>query len=480
MGSMPIVNHPTQRVTVVDNIVPASFTKSTTLQKPFSVAKGALNRFRLRPEVFNEHVDSSREVQGIVDATTIVGQIFKASADNINSAYLTMSSAGGTPLDDFESYANSAALQAVWVASADLATISTVVVDTGLQSMALPSGAVVGNTWTRTITASDLTGFTGSLRLLSTDSYIDFKVSIALSDGVNTKRYHLVIPSANSWYTLDINEGDMTEDDILNPTDVTAITSVIFRIEDKKPGASLYVDEMIQTAPAGSVELKLWDMGTTMPVSGTTALDDGTQYTTLNDLTDQSPAASYIIDLVGGQRLYHLHHFAAGVAEEIPTNNLLNINHYYALTLHYVDTEVNMYGPNTSFLTKYYTNGYAFTAASTAGVMTAIGAYSDLMFTIFSTQDVFMYAMDARADELPNGNAEFHAAVEDKYMTTTDVIHTHGVYVPQQNSLDLTYCPVKIPKGGKFELDYGDDASDSVTKIALSMSYKYQPPTING
>ncbi|GAH28849.1 unnamed protein product, partial [marine sediment metagenome] len=49
------------------------------------------------------------EIQGVVNASTIVGQIFQASQDNINGINLTLESAAGIAFDDFESYADSAA-----------------------------------------------------------------------------------------------------------------------------------------------------------------------------------------------------------------------------------------------------------------------------------------------------------------------------------------------------------------------------------
>jgi len=479
MGSMPIENHPIQRVSVIDNVVPPSFTKSSAMQRHYGVAKGALNRMRMRPDVLNEHVDSSREVQSTVTSSNIVGQIFKASGDNINSVYLTLSSAVGIVIDDFESYVSSAALQAAWAATGELAILNTTVVDDGLQSMELP-GPRDGDEWFFTIAPFDMTGFNVALRVLSSEIYSLFQVSVSISDGVHTKRYQLVMPSAGTWHTLSIEESAMTEDDPANPVDVTQITKIGFRIEEKQHGASFYIDSITKTTSPGVLKVKLWNMGATLPIDGVTTLGDGVQYTSLGDLTEVPPTADYDINLVGGQRLYHVHNFIAGVAEEIPTNETLVVGNYYALTLHYVDTNVDVWGPNLSYETKYYNNGYAFTTGSEVAAVNAIGPYSDLMFGIFSTQETFIYNLFAQADAVPNGSAEFHAMVEDKNMRITDVIHTHGITVPQQNNIDLTFCPVRVPKGGKFELDYGDDASDDVTEVTIGATYLYAPPAVWG
>lgn len=460
--------------------VPFDYSKATTMQKPFNISKGALNKMRLRPQVINEHVDSSREIQAVISDGNIVGQIFKASADNINSGYLTLSSAAASTVEDFESYANDAELQAVWVATGILAVLSTTVVNTGLQSMQLGSAAIPGDEWIFTMPPADLTDFIGTIEFLQNAIYDNFKVSVSISDGINTKRFLLVVGSANNWHTIEVDINAMTEDDINNPVDDTAITSIGFRIEDKAIGALAFIDHILQTSPPGSIDLKLWNMGASLPVDGVTSIDDGIQYVKLGDLTNQAPAAFFNILLGGGMRLIHLHDFAAGVAEEIPGNELLKIGNYYAITLHYVDTDTNVWGADTSFSTNYYQNGYAFTAPDEATPISKIGKFNDLMFAIFSTQDVYVYFMEAQADAEPNGRAEFHAAIEDNNMTLTDIIHTHGVTVPQSNSIDLTYRPANLPKGGKFELDYLDDFTDDVSEISVSMSYVYKPPTVNG
>ena len=65
--------------------IPLDFTKQTGNANTFLINKGQLNKYRLRPAILNEHAESSREVQSVVTATNIVGQIFKASQDNINN-----------------------------------------------------------------------------------------------------------------------------------------------------------------------------------------------------------------------------------------------------------------------------------------------------------------------------------------------------------------------------------------------------------
>jgi len=90
--------------------VPTGYSKQTANGDTWLLQKGQLNKLRLRPQIMNEHAESSRNIQGTVTSTNIVGQIFKASQDNINGINLTLESAAGADFDDFESYADDAAV----------------------------------------------------------------------------------------------------------------------------------------------------------------------------------------------------------------------------------------------------------------------------------------------------------------------------------------------------------------------------------
>ena len=88
-------------------------------------------------------------------------QIFKASKDNISALMLTLESAQGIVIDDFESYVDNAALQAVWLESGALATLETVIVHSGIKAMSLPTSNT-GDEWERSSAPQDFTDFTGT------------------------------------------------------------------------------------------------------------------------------------------------------------------------------------------------------------------------------------------------------------------------------------------------------------------------------
>lgn len=191
-------------------------------------------------------------------------------------------------------------------------------------------------------------------------------------------------------------------------------------------------------------------------------------------------AASILVDLVGGKRLYDIPGFVAGTALEIPTNTLLTVGNFYAITIHYVDTDVSVYGPDETF-DDYYVNGYAFTAANTAAVIAQVGgaaSQNDLMFVIYSTQDAYVSLVLKSLDAAPGANALDYIYIEDANMSITDIV-SGATRPPQIRELDFT-IPVFLEKGSKFEVYYNDDPSDSVSLMDLLIRYAYIPQAING
>jgi hypothetical protein len=455
--------------------VPSSYNRYMEITKKTPLVKGQLNKPYLRARVPNEGAESSREVQATVTATNIVGQIIKASKDNITGLALTLESAEAVLLDNFESYASSVELQAVWIASGAEATLDTVIYEGGAKSMKLPLGAVA-DSWEYTIASTDYTSYTGSFNIYQTNVAAVAKVYIQDSLG-NKKFSNIPVAVANEWVQIEVQEAAMTEDPGNGAdTDATDIVIIGFEVVTLRPGATLNIDNLQATPPPGSIELKLWDMGSTLPESGVTSIDDGTQYTTINQTS-----SSVIVPLIGGKRIYHLHEeFSVGAHKEEPSNQLLTPNNYYILELRYVDTDVSVYGPDTSFEINYYQSGYAFTAATEAAAISAIGTYSDLMFFIQSTQDIYVTQVEWRMDEKPNGDADIFVYMEDTDMNVVGVAVDHEDSPDQQETKDLSKRPVYLEDGGKVEFYYNDDYTDSASYMVAEVGYLFEQPTVNG
>jgi len=458
--------------------IPSTYIHQTSNSKSFFIQKGQLNHYRLRPEILNEHVESSREAQAVVDSSTVVGQVFRASQDNINGINLTLESAAGSSFDNFESYANDAALQAVWVETDanDKATIgSEVPTDGGSQSMCMPADATVGDEWVNTITATDYEGYTFNFSFYQNRDYNQVKFSIFVGDGTSTKSQSIVIQDSSAWEPLTINIDDMTEDGG-GATDMTNITKIGFRLDDRRNSSVAYVDNITATPPPGSISVELWDMGSEKPVGGVNSLDDGTQYTELGDrgINSGAVASSVTLALIGGKREYHLESFVAGVALEIPGNTLLVTGNYYAIVIKYIDTDVTVYGGNSTFLRQYYSSGYAFTTPNDSTAITALGEFNHLQFQIFSTQDCYLNTLVKSYDGTPGTNSTEIVNIENKDMHIPGMVL--GTHKPKSSIIaEFKDRVFHFPKGGKFEVNHNDDVTDDTTQITIIIGYIFEP-----
>ena len=214
--------------------------------------------------------------------------------------------------------------------------------------------------------------------------------------------------------------------------------------------------------------------------------DNATQYTEIGDRgLDNNVLASYILNLRGGEDLYDIKEFVAGTAKEIPANNPLKIGNYYAITLHYINTDVNIFGTDTTLETSYYNNGYAFTTPAENVNITRVpgvvgnGQFSNWLFGIFSTQDVYITNYNQVMDNAPGNNAQVSAYFDDIDLGISNVARV-GSGVMQQEQVDLRLRPMFLVDGGRFSLIYYDDLSDDVTTLRLIMSYLYIPHNTYG
>lgn len=460
--------------------VPIEYTHQSSNGNVYPIQKAQLNKYRLRPALLNEHVETSREVQAAVASGLHVGQFFKASQDNINGCMVTLESSEGISLDDFESYADSAALQAAWVESINPAILETVIVHEGSQSMRLPL-TTNGDEWVKTIASADFTNYIGEFAFYQTVVFglLGAEVSVFIGDGTNTKSFPITFAEVGGWNHIEVPEAAMVEDGG-GTTNAAAIIKIGFRVVRKKLGAFVYIDNLAATPPPGSVSLELWNMGSVLPEAGVTSLNDGTQITELGDAGIGGSLVSTVnLSLLGGKRLYTVKDFAAGLALEIPGNETLVVGEYYALLIKYVDTDVNVFGPNTAYEVNYYENGYAFTCPDYATPVTALGPYNDCMFGILSTQDVWLNTLVKAYNAAPGAAASENLFIEDRNMVITDI--AVGENQPFQSmQVEFRDRSFHLPKGGKFEVYHNDDYTDSTSFLNLIIGYIYEKQEVNG
>ena len=460
----------------VQDGAPFTFTKLTSNTGVRLVSKGSLNKITFVPRILNEHVESSRQIHSVVTSTNIVGQIFKASKDNISALFLTLESAGGVVIDDFESYIDNAALQLVWLTSgANLAVLEQTIVHDGLQSMRLTT-TVASEEWTRTAAPLNYAGYTGTFDVYFSHVVDQMQISVFIEDSAGfSKSFALVQNASGVWQSFEVDEAAMIED---GPwiTNVADIDTIGYRVVSKNPASFVIIDNLESAPPPGELGVKLWDMGNTLPDDGITSIDNGTQY----DQIGAAQSASFNLQLEGGKRLYHLEEFYAGVNKVEPSNKVLTPGNYYILELKHIDTDVSIYGPDTSFGINYYNNGYCFTTPDEATPITSMGPFSDIMFGIMSAQEVYFIKIGWRFDAVPNGNSGLSVFLENKDMKITDIILDHEHSPEQAFVFNAETRPFRLEDGGKLEFYYSDDYSDNVSKVSGEATFWYEPPVVNG
>jgi len=461
--------------------VPISFSKTSSASGVFLIQNGQLNVFSFRPRVLNEHCEPSVQIQDTVRSGKMVGQIFRASSTNINGINLSLASAGQTMFDDFESYANDAALQAVWVESGGTpVTLSTAVVSEGTQSMEFDLGASVSDEWQSTISSTNYTGVTFSLDYRQTVAFANASMEFFLGDGTNTKSFDLTITVENQFQSFSILEEAMVDDGGTPPT-MTAITEVGFRLTNRQNNQEAFVDN-IETAPLpGSVAIQLWDMGSVIPVAGVTSLDDGVRYDSLGDISAFGGAVTdeFILNLVGGIRRYPLVNFLAGVAYEIPDNKLIVDSNYYAITINYTDTDVLVLGGDSA-LGDCYKSGFSFTATDTTSAITGVGDNSDISFLVYSSQavyatEIFQTILNTDGTLATIGVQTLAAYyIMDSTQNISQVVAP--AVIPSNNAqVKVEFRPMFMPLGGKAKIEYNDDANDTAFIYATAIAYVHEP-----
>jgi len=490
------------------------YSKLSSHSHHFNVQKGNLNKLRIRPQVLNEHVESSREALSTVTTAVDCGQFFRVPKDNINGISLTLASAeANTSMDarvtgagekkagTFE-YSADAALQAEYIKSGAVEMVRSAFTGTGAVTQdgsfagKIPT-AIVADSFTVSLTSTNLTGVTFSLKFAQTFNFNKIKVYFFIGDGTNTKSFPLAVNAANVWNTFSFSETDMSvtaNDSTATTATMTAITKMGFRVDDAHSASFGYVDSITYQALPGSVQLELWDFGGSSLPLGDGSVDytaAGTQYATLGDLGIQGFVTSSItLPLLGGKRKYMIDDFIAGAAKEMTLNAGLVSGNYMAIVIKHVDTDVTVYGADTAQSYSYYDSGYAWKAEVADNLIDAIagavgaGLYADFMFQIFSTQDVYVTKTAIFAEASPDDNANFSVYLEDSSMGIVDipiVDATGHEFLSTTFTIDMSDRPSFLEDGGKVEVYYNDIASDTtLTNMVLAISYLYVPPTIYG
>lgn len=294
-------------------------------------------------------------------------------------------------IEDFESYVDDAALQAVWVPTGPLIGPTLYLGDPyeGLKSMTLQFKNNVGSKVTYSFTSDDWSSYE-SLNFWhassSTVSGSSFRVR--LGDSLGNFMYNS-IPAGifTYWHFHKVLFSNFTFES--DPVDITDITTIEIVVENYEGNVSFeYFDKFtLDPALTGllSLQTRIYYFGETEPISGTSLpspliLDDGNTYVETDVFLNEQFRRISI-------QLAHKEHDPA---------EHLEIDHYYGIeyTNSNSNTIINLYGDNS----EPYTDGKLFTVSS-GQLQTDLEASSGLYFISHVTG--YIERAELRFNDLP-------------------------------------------------------------------------------
>lgn len=476
------------------------YDSSIKISRVFELERGNLNSLRIYPKGLNEHQERNSEVQDVVESGVIVAQIAQLSADNIDTLSFTGESAAArTELDNIESgtYANDPALQAVWIkAGTQEAVLESTIIQNPSEhgqssdrSMKLDTSNNDGEWEATTLNLApnaatiDLTGATIELDHYQTHAPAQQQIMIYIEDGsANRSTFNLLADTTASFKHFNIEVAAFT-----GTCDVSDVEKIGFDMVTLRPSSFVYIDNMNYLIVTGTINMKLFHLGSTLPVGDGASFDltnDATQYTELGALGDKS---EIVVSLLGGRHIYHVDDFIAGRNG----TSVLIPGDYYAVTFNYVDEDVSLYGYSAS---DQYINGYVFnTSAENADIsqIGGVGSNNDLMFYMFSAVSAWigptdqadayhLHFINAAGDLIsPGENSSWVTHVEDEN-GQVQIVTVHGGHpVSGGDYVEKFRRPIFIPLGGLFEVEYSHDPEGEDVAVELELFFVWKRTEAN-
>jgi len=299
-----------------------------------------------------------------------------------------------------------------------------------------------------------------------TDQHLVFSIS----DGTNTASMTFLASQVGVFDEQALELSVLAALGAPGPVDLSAITSYSFTTANKfKTGYTTNVDGLRLSEASGAFSVKFFDLGPTLPVSGTDTLVAGTPIA-LGDLGihgHQHPAIR--VELNGGKAILNIPDFIHGVAREIPSETFLTPGNYYAIAFEYLDTDVTIYGADPAFGVDYYPDGYAFSAPYEASPIVSVGPNQDCAFILYESDAVWIDRVEIVPDA-DVGAADFALVAEDQAMRLR-VIGRGTLQGSIPVEMRFEDRPIYLPIGGKIELYYSDDVKSPVAEIGMRVRY---------
>ena len=258
------------------------YLKPSYYSELISISKGGINKISVKPSVLIENMCTDLNSIVTLGSGGIIkiGQIFRLTdgIDNINRILLSLEANAGSaisPIDNFESYADTNALRTVWISN-DITntpnTLETSIIKEGIKAMKINvSGSVkskadeIKKTYT---SAQNWTNYTGIQFWYRQDENYIVEIHIIDTYG-NGSKHAISVTQLSNYEFVTLRFNNFIPIGAI-PVDLSTISSI--KIYLKTSGTlPLYVDniELFSQAAYGTANLELYDFGTNPnPVPG--------------------------------------------------------------------------------------------------------------------------------------------------------------------------------------------------------------------
>jgi len=444
------------------------FDKPSYASELKTIKKGGVTKITVKPRVLIENMtDDTNIVDTLESGTTDLGQIFRLTTDidNIDRVHLTLeATAGGavSSIDDFESYADTTALRAVWVPNDTTNspnTLDTTVFQEGAKAMKcdmLSKQKSKNDTFIKTYGSNqDWSAKDGVQLQFRNDTNATIELHIEDASG-NGSKATLTVSNTGVFEFIEINFSEMIPVGA-SPADLATIKKIKLFVRTASVGP-FYVDklETFTIAAYGTANLELYDFGTTATPA---SLSSGTLVQTET------------FSLSAGELIYEVPFSVSGLTSD----------NYYGIVLTAPTTsDIKWKGKNGSNL---YTNGFSFNSTDN-DTITATGAGDDFYFSIFAIDEAIFHGIRfvSNADA---GLGKVNVFINDNASGKGKTSLFLGERFIKRTTIDFpirnqTSVEVPVNKDELIYILYEDDQTSAITRLQATVFYTFVNRNIHG
>ena len=399
-------------------------------------------------------------------------QIFRASADNVNTIYFACKGEEAAFVDtlvDAFDYPNEAGFDAVWVSSNSTnwnVRRDTYPIYSGTACMRLDvnNSSALNATVTKTYSSYQdwSTNTTLSFRVYCDE--LTGKIQLRIRDNVgNVMTQNITFPARNVWY---LNEARFEEMSGYSSMDMSNISEIEFLCQDTNSNPQYYIDDMhlnnSNYIVSIDLDIELYDFGSNSSpttIGTPMTLDDGT--TSANVQVNQQ-SRIHTIDLYKG----------------VYNNNNLTIGNYYGIYIKRPTTgTVHLLGKSTEQL---YSSGICGTVESSS--ITSLSNKS-LGFTVFSEIPGIVRKIIVKPNNQSVGSYIYIMMIDKQSSKLNRILS--GIEMGTETEKLIQFgqdMPDVIYVGDEYTLNmvWADSLASLANKVIVDVTYSYKSFPIYG